>query len=309
MFIQPNIDDVAARAWEQLLLDQHGVVHRSDIPPEVWRLAKRELHARRWQRIKRDVFATHNGPLTVSQQEWAALKSAPHGSALSGLTAAHLGGLSGFPSSAIYVTQPCGTHKLQLSGVVVHFSRFLDTRDVHPLQIPRRTRPARSLLDAASFTEGDHRARSILLAGVQQGITSVGKLREALPRRGPCLHHALICETLDDTEGGIRSVPEGDFDVIRRRYRLPPPARQRAVQRRNGRYYLDADWEEYALSVEVDGIPHLDIVNWDADLDRANEIAIHGRTLLRFTSFAVRHRPDAVGTVLIRALLSRGWQC
>jgi hypothetical protein len=117
----------------------------------------------------------------------------------------------------------------------------------------------------------------------------------------------LIDETLDDAAGGIRSVPEADFERIRKRVGLPAPARQHILQRPDGRYYLDADWEQYALSVEIDGIPHLDVLNWDADLDRANEIAINRRTLLRFTSFAVRHSAGAVGAVLTRAFVSRGW--
>ena len=267
----------------------------------------RELRARRWRRVGRDVFVTHNGPLTPTQQLWTALKSAPHGSAMSGLTAANLSGLRGFPSPVIHLTQPCGTRAVRLPGVVVHFSRFLGNIDVHPMRVPRRTRPPRSLLDAASFTESDRYARAILLAGVQQGIASVRQLREALPRRGPCLRHALINETLDDAEGGIQSVPEADFDRIRRRHGLPEPVRQRVIQRSDGRYYLDADWDEYALSAEVDGIPHLDVLNWDADLDRANELAIEHRTLLRFTSYAVRHNPRAVATTLTRALVARGW--
>jgi very-short-patch-repair endonuclease len=307
MSLQPITDVSDAEWWRRLLQEQHGIIHRSDVPPDAMRIALRELRARRWRRVSRDVFVTHNGPLTTAQQLWAALKSAPRGSALSGLTAANLSGLRGFPSPAIHLTQPCGTRASRLPGVIVHFSRFLDSVDVHPLHAPRRTRPARSLLDAASFVESDRYARAILLAGVQQGVASVGNLREALPRRGPCLRHALIGETLDDAEGGIRSVPEADFDRIRRRHGLPEPVRQHVIQRPDGRYYLDADWEEYALSAEVDGMPHLDVLNWDADLDRANELAIEQRTLLRFTSYSVRHKPFSVATMLTRALVARGW--
>lgn len=302
-----DIDASDNEKWQRLMREQHGVVHRSEIPFELLRKATRELRARRWHRISRDVFITHNGPLTTTQQLWAALKAAPHGSALSGLTAAALGGLRGFPSPLIHLTQPCGTHRVNLPEVSVHFSRFLGRPDVHPHQVPRRTRPARSLLDAATFADGDRFARAVLLAGVQQGLASVGQLRDALTRRGHCLRHALIDETLDDAAGGIRSVPEADFERIRKRVGLPAPARQHILQRPDGRYYLDADWEQYALSVEIDGIPHLDVLNWDADLDRANEIAINRRTLLRFTSFAVRHSAGAVGAVLTRAFVSRGW--
>ena len=55
-------------------------------------------------------------------------------------------------------------------------------------------------------------------------------------------------------------------------------------------------------------MPHLTVLNWDADLDRMIEIAIEHRTLLRFTSYAVRYRKSAVGGMLHRALTSRGWR-
>jgi hypothetical protein len=308
MTVQPVTSGPDTEVWRGLMQEQHGIVHRSDIPPELQRLTRRELRSRRWQRIGRDVFVTHNGPLTSTQQLWVALKSAPSGSALSGLTAAALDGLRGFASPSVHLTQPCGTRPVRLAGVVVHYSRFLDPTDVHPYRIPRRTRPARSLIDAASFASFDRYARAVLLAGVQQRITTVEQLRAALPRRGPCLRHALITETLDDADGGMQSVPEADFDRIRSQAGLPEPVRQRVLQRLGGRHYLDADWEQYEMSVEVDGIPHVDVANWEADLDRANEIAINGRTLLRFTSYAIRHNPRAVAAVLTRALASRGWQ-
>jgi hypothetical protein len=295
--------------WRQLLADQHGVMHRSDVHPDFFRDVMTALRRGRWNRISRDVFVNHNGPLTTDQQLWAVIKAAPPGSALSGLTAARLGGLLGFDPDGTFVTVPCATAmpKLNIAPPLVHYSRYLDTRDVHPLLVPRRTRPARSLLDAAAWAETDTRARSVLLAGVQQRLVTPDHLHEALPRRGPCLRHALIVETIADAKGGITSVPEQQFERIRRRYGLPAPTRQRVLRRATGRYYLDVDWEAYDLASEIDGMPHMSILNWDADLDRMNEIAIQHRTLLRFTSYAVRHRPEEVGRTLTRALLSRGW--
>lgn len=302
--------DRTEEAWRQLLADQHGVVHRTDVPPAHMREVTREVGRGRWRRVSRDVFVNHNGPLTPDQQIRVIIKAAPPRSALSGLTAAQLAGLRGFDPAAHHVTVPCGSSFPRLDGVTadVHYSRFLDSRDVHPLLIPRRTRPQRALVDAAAWAETDTQARSILLAGVQQRMVTPQHLREALPRRGPCFRHALIMETVNDAEGGIASVPEQEFDAIRRQYGLPAPTRQRAIRRPTGRYYLDVDWEEFGLSSEVDGMPHMSILSWDSDLDRMNEIAIQHRTLLRFTSYAVRHRRHDVGQTLTRALLSRGWR-
>jgi hypothetical protein len=132
-------------------------------------------------------------------------------------------------------------------------------------------------------------------------------LRDALPRRGPCLRHALVLETIADAGGGVSSLPEREAIATIHRFGLPEPSRQRVLQGTSGRYYLDIDWEEFGLATEIDGMPHMRVRDWDADLDRMNEIVIDHRTLLRFTSYTVRHRPSVVGRTLTRALLSRGW--
>lgn len=292
----------------RLLEAQAGVLHRHEVPSASARHVRRELRARRWQRVGRDVFVSHDhGELGHRQRLQVAVKASPHGSALAGPTAAELDGLQGFGASDVFVTQPCGTRDPRLPGVVVHYSRFLGEPDVHPLRVPRRCRPPRSIVDAAAWTSHDDRARAIVLAGVQQRLVTPEQLRDALSRRGPCLRHALIAETIDDAAGGIASVPEREFAELVRAFHLPEPARQRILQRPDGRRYLDADWAEFRLSAEVDGRGHLDVVNWDADLDRANDLVIDGRTLLRFTSYAIRHRPEAVGETLVRALIARGW--
>jgi hypothetical protein len=60
-----------------------------------------------------------------------------------------------------------------------------------------------------------------------------------------------------DAAGGLQSLPEKEFDLIRRRRRLPVPNRQRVLRRKDGRMYLDNVWASYDVSVEIHGIPHL----------------------------------------------------
>lgn len=303
-----SLMDTGDEYWARLIREEHGVLHRREIPPEYLRQARRELDARRWRRLGHGVVVTHNGPLDHEQELRAALKASPSGSVLSGLTAAEIDGFAGFPTQRVHITQPCGTRSARLAGVDVHYSRFLTSEDVHPLRSPRRTRLPRSLLDAATWHEHERVARAIVLAGVQQGLVSPGKLTEALGRRGPCRRHALLVETIADALGGVASLPEAEFAEIVRRYELPAPTRQSVLRRADGRYYLDADWPEFDLAAEVDGRPHMDVEHWDADLDRANEVVIDRRTLLRFTSFAVRRRAPSVGSTLVRALTARGWE-
>lgn len=301
-FDQPDAD-----RRNELLRTQHGIIHRRDLTPEDLRTVRRQVVARRWQRVSRDVFVTHNGPLTADQRLWACLLAAPLGSALSGVTAASLDGLRGFPQDVVHLTVPCGTSAPRLDDVVAHYSRFLDDADVHPLREPRRTRPARSLIDAATWAATDDSARAVVLAGVQQRLVTPAHLEAALPGRAHCLRRSLIDESIGDAKGGVASVPEHEFTSITDMFGIPRPTRQQVLQRPDGRYYLDADWEEFRMSAEVDGRPHMSVLQWDADLDRANEIAIDDRTIFRFTSYAIRHKAMRVGNVLARALTARGW--
>ena len=178
---------------------------------------------------------------------------------------------------------------------------------MHPLRLPPRTRPARSAIDEASWSRHERRARVVVLATAQQGLASAGELSAALARRGTPRHRALILESIHDAAGGIQSLPERDVELIRRRCRLPEPTRQSVLRRRDGRYYLDLDWHRYHARCEVHGIPHSYVAQWDADVDRTNEIALTGPRLLVFTSWAVRRRPDRVGDQLTRLLRRGGW--
>lgn len=133
-------------------------------------------------------------------------------------------------------------------------------------------------------------------------------LREALTRRGTCRRRALIVESILDAHGGIQSLPEGSFEQIRQRYGLPKPSRQTPVRGKDGRYYLDVEWKEFNTAVEIHGIPHMEVVAWDADIDRNNEIVIAGKRLIIFTSYAIRRRQERVGDQLLRMLISGGFK-
>src|SRR5699024_9662481 len=148
------------------------------------------------------------------------------------------------------VVQPMGAEPPSYDDVDVHWSIWLDSRDVHPLRRPPRTRPPRSLLDGASWQYSPRRARAIILAGVQQRLAPTRQLREALSRRGNCRHGRLIVESILDAHGGIQSLPELGFDQIRRRIGAPAPTRQSVRRRADGKCYLDVEWIELGVGCE-----------------------------------------------------------
>ena len=75
----------------------------------------------------------------------------------------------------------------------------------------------------------------------------------------------------------------------------------------DGTYFLDAWCPYLGFGVEVHGVPHLDVANWDADVVRGNEVVISGRQHLTFTSYAIRHERIAVADQLQRMAATRDW--
>ena len=139
----------------------------------------------------RGVVVAQSGPLTDGQNLRAALLRAGPQAVLAGLTAARLDGLTGFGDKAsfaespIHLLVPYGykrrTSPLRL-WVITHYWQALDSTDVHPTRQPRRTRIARSLVDAAAWMPADRGAMAVLAAGVQQRLVRVDDLRQVVAR-------------------------------------------------------------------------------------------------------------------------------
>jgi len=178
--------------------------------------------ARRWQTHGRNVVVLHNGPPTVRQQRWLAVLAQPTG-ALAGLTAAHEHGLNGFDDERVHVLIPFGARPHALPGVTVHVSRWFSEADVHAGRVLPVVGIERALVDAATWTPDRRKACGILAAGVQQRLTTAGRLRHALAVADRARHHRLLTQIVGDIEGGADSFAEIDFvlgdPAINRRFR------------------------------------------------------------------------------------------
>ncbi|MCY7365548.1 MAG: hypothetical protein LH469_09625, partial [Frankiaceae bacterium] len=271
-------------------------------------LLRRHLKSGLWKRYGQ-VVVTHNGPLTAEQTVWVAVLRSPHGVVLSGSTAATRRGLDLPRPTRPELLVPAAGPLPHLQDVDVARTRLLDPLDVHPTAQPPQLRLPRAVIDAASRATRPDDVRALLCAGVQQRRLRTRDLRDVVLRLGPVRHRALVLRTLDDIEGGAHSVRELQFLRTVRRAGLPAPARQVVRRRPGGRYYLDAEWDAYALHVEVDGLGHLLVRAWAADLDRANELALSGTsaTTLRIPGFWLDERREHVVDQVRRGLLAGGW--
>lgn len=118
----------------------------------------------------------------------------------------------------------------------------------------------------------------------------------------------LILETLDDVAGGSHSLPELEWLSAIRRGGLPEPTSQQLVPRQGGRYYLDADFDSYGVTVEINGAQHLDLPQRDLDDERRNEMVLGGRLVIDISSHTVRHDPGRAVLRTAGALYARGWR-
>jgi hypothetical protein len=259
------------------------------------------------------VVVLGTGALTFRQRLWVATLHSGPLSALAGLTAAEADGLSGFATPALHTVVPHGADPADLvdsrAGVTVRVrqSRRLTDALLHPSRQPRRVRLPEALVDAAVAATSDERARLLMIAPVQQRLLTATDLRDVVAARRRLPRRRLLRDAIDDVEGGAHSLPERDWVRAIRRYRLPRPAQQQAVERADGTWYLDADFQPYGVGVEINGTQHLLARAVGQDDHRRNVLGTGGRLVITVGSHTVRRQPGVAVVATAAALLSRGW--
>lgn len=197
-----------------------------------------QIASGRWQKPVRGVVVAQSGPLTDRQMLRAAVLRAGPRAALAGVTAARLDGFTGFSDKLpfadypIHLVVPYGYKKrTPPPGLtwVTHYSQMLTDADVHPARQPRRTRIARSLVDAAAWMATDRGAMAVLAAGVQQRLVRADDLRQVVDRIGTLHRRQLILATLHDVAGpgAVRTRLHPPGGPRLRAPRAQPPERSR----------------------------------------------------------------------------------
>jgi very-short-patch-repair endonuclease len=303
-------DDADELTW--LLFRQDQVIcRRQALRHYSPKAVEARLRSGRWQPAARGVYLTHSGPVTRQQRRWIAVLAAgtAEPAVLAGISALECHGLRGHHREAIHVLIPAGSQDRDPPpGVVVHRTSHLPPGDRHQRGQPPRTTPARSLVDAAQWASTDQEARVVVAAAFQQRLVTFEELAEVLHRMPRARRRALIRETSNDAAGGAHSLPEAAFLRLCRTSGLPRPTRQRRRRDSAGRWrYLDVYFEEWGVHVEIDGGQHMEVRQWWEDMRRQNELWVSGDRVLRFPSWAVRHRPHEVVAQIRAALLAAGW--
>jgi hypothetical protein len=317
----PGLDRLARR--------QADVVSRAQLAAlgvDRHMVSRREA-SRIWRLLGPRVVVLHRGVLTREQRWWvgvlhgdlrevAGFERSPEQPvvALTGLSAAEAGGLAGFETPVVHVAVEHGREVEDLDDpavhVAVHQTRHLERSEVHPTLRPARLRLPRAVVDSASQValERPARARAVIAAAVQQRLVRPQDLRAFAAGRRTLPGRRLVLETINDAAGGAHSLPELEFLHGLRAAGLPEPARQRKLQHADGTWYLDNDFTDYLVTVEVNGLQHYEQLLREADDFQRAVLQISGRIVVDLSSYAVRHQREQSMVLVAETLLAHGWQ-
>lgn len=229
--------------------------------------------------------------------------------ALGGVTALHAAGLKGVVGDGlVHVAAPKSSRPLPApAGVRIHESRRWRDEDVVPEPIPRFRVPV-AAVQAALWARTDREAALMLVAPVQQRLTSADAVRNAVESVRRDRRRRLFRAVADELVDGVHSLNELDFARLCRLRGLPEPSRQVVVHTAKGRAYLDVRWDRWQVVVEIDGVGHLEVDRWLDDTVRHNEIALTGDLVLRIPSIGLRIDPDRYLDLVERGLRRMGWR-
>lgn len=283
------------------------VVSVDDLLRQGWTYSaiRRQIDARRWQRIGRAIIR-HNGPLTVTERWRAALIVLGPRAVLTSFTGLQSLGLERWTRDPIHVLVPRGARVRRPAelSLRVHFTDRWD--ELAGRFRGRRDGPAHAALLAASSFRLPRPGCGLLAATVQQRLLRPTDLVAALERSPRLRHRAHLTAAAHDIGLGAHALSEIDFARLCRRRGLPRPSRQSVrTLSRGRRRYLDAEWtrdDGRRVVAEVDGALHLAADRWWDDQLRQNELAISDDLVLRFPSAVVRCEEPTVADQLARAL-------
>lgn len=269
--------------------------------------AREQVKLERWASTGAKTVCVHNGPLSrLGLCTRAVLELGPQ-AALDGVSALQYAGVELTGDGLIHVIVPKGAAPHRIEGVRVHESRRFREADVVLGGGLRRMPPVVAAVHAALWARTDREATLMLIVAVQRRLVLPDQLLTQVQtvKRHP--RRRLLREVTDDLSGGVRSL--GELDVARRmRERgLPEPDRQAVRRRPSGTQYLDADFDAYDISMEIDGAQHAEPEHVLSDTLRDLDLGVEGRTVARIPLIAWRLDEPAVLDALERLFRSRGW--
>jgi very-short-patch-repair endonuclease len=268
---------------------------------------RNELGQRRWAAHGRQVVVLHNGPLPREATWWVAVLAVAPAAVLDGVTALQASNVHALTDMAVHVSVPKGARPRRPAGVRVHETRRYRADEVVRSGVPRM-RPPVAAVHAALWARTERQATYFLVLVVQQGLATADQLGALLRQVRRHRFRRALTGVVKELALGSRSLGELDVSRALRARGLPEPTRQSVRRRPGGTEYLDCEFIEYALVLEVDGAGHEEAAKKLDDLLRDLRLTAEGRSVLRISLVAWVLDREAVLDALQQVFASRGWR-
>ncbi|HEY2792802.1 MAG TPA: hypothetical protein VGJ28_10620 [Micromonosporaceae bacterium] len=265
------------------------------------------IKARRWQRLYRGTYVTHNGPVSRLDRLVAVLAAAGPSAALSHQTAAELAGLSDRRAPIIHVTVPANRRISRLNDARIHYSQHVDVRR-HPTREPTQIRVEETAFDLAGLATSAEDAVGWLVAACARRLTTANRLAEALVLRKRIRWRRELSAALADVSLGVQSILEMRYlRKVERAHGLPTGIRQVRRDRPGGSIYDDVHYPAFGTVIELDGRATHSAETMLRDGRRDNIAGLRGDVVLHFGWSDVSERPCATALQVAAVLKARGW--
>ncbi|MDF8263348.1 hypothetical protein [Luteipulveratus flavus] len=245
-----------------------------------------------WVRWGVHTVGLRRGDLSGLGRLWRAVWESGRVSALDGVSALVVAGLTGFDVPEVHVSVPHGRAPRQVDGVRRHVVALRRPGELLGGGLPRTT-TAVAVIRGAQWASSDRQAALLLVMSAQQRLLPLARMQDTLDTWRPHRRRALIRTVLNDVIDGAQALGELDVGALCRRHGLPAPHRQVVRRGPSGRIYLDLGWPDIGLFVEIDGIHHVFGDSVVVDALRQNSVVLSGGSVLRIPLLGLRLQESA----------------
>ena len=224
------------------------------------------------------------------------------------MTALQDAGLTGLTDTLVHISVPRGSRPRKVAKAKVRELRRFREADVEKGEAGRRMRPAVAAVNAALWARSDRQAKLFVVMTAQQRLAAPAEMLTVLQGVQRHRRRAVLLATLADVAGGSQAL--GELDIVEgcRRRGLPIPSRQSIRRRPNGDEFLDCEFKEYQLVLEIDGAGHARPEQALSDVLRDLNLFVERSSVIRIPLVAWTLDQEAVLDGLEAAFRSRGWR-
>lgn len=276
----------------QLGFSRHAIAHR--------------ISTRRWRRLARGVYLTHNGMPSVEQWAAGAVHACGPGAVLAGILALRLHGLrTTLPPRPLVVLAPRTARRTSSGQLIVRHTTRLTAPRIRA-GLPLAPVP-RCVVEAALAITNLNDTRELVAATVQQRLCGIPDITDELAqsqRRGS----ANIRRVLGEVADGAESVAECEVAELLYRAGISGFEQNVDIRDSTGRFLGRGDfvWRDLRCVLEIDGQDwHLDPESWQNTLRRHNRLEAAGYAVLHLTPAQFRRDPAGCIALVRRWLADR----